>query len=123
MKTNKTDVAEALSLFNNRTFTKRQWEVILKGCGCPKSAHFWTALLEHMAKFQRGYIVTYTLTDMCSESYENVYKTYREINNNYVAKHNQKKKAKAKRVAPMHLAINPDGTISLLSERDNWDNK
>ena len=126
MKTNNTNIVEALSLFNNRTFTKRQWEVILKGCGCPKSAHFWSALLKHMVKYQRGYIVTYTLTDMCSEAYENVYKTYREINNNYVTKHNQKKKAKAKAqrvVTPMSFVVNPDGTVSLFSERDNWDNK
>lgn len=33
-----------LVAFNGLMLTKRQWEIILKGCGCPKSHRFWRAL-------------------------------------------------------------------------------
>ena len=42
--TNQEKVVERLSQFNNLSFTKKQWDIILKGCGCPKSSYFWAAL-------------------------------------------------------------------------------
>lgn len=32
-------VVESLSQFNNLILTKKQWDIIFKGCGMPKSAY------------------------------------------------------------------------------------
>lgn len=67
------DIVEKLSQFNNLSFTKKQWDIILKGCGCPKSTHFWTALCKK--NFQKSHRV-YTLININSESFSIIWEDY-----------------------------------------------
>lgn len=80
---------EALSLFNNLSFTKKQWDIILKGCGCPKSSHFWKALRENNL-IREGLI--YTLVDMDIHSYAVILEQYSALNTKAVMKTYKKKK-------------------------------
>lgn len=89
--TNTQIIAETLSLFNNRSFTKKQWEIIFKGCGCPKSAHFWRALKENNLQ---TYKRMYTLIDLNTESFKKVWDKYCAINRESVKKAYYKNKAK-----------------------------
>lgn len=67
------NIVESLSLFNNMSFTKKQWDIILKGCGCPKSSHFWSALrINNLQKKQR----IYTLIDINNDSFNTVWNNY-----------------------------------------------
>ena len=88
---NQLAVVERLSQFNNKSFTKKQWEIILKGCGCPKSTHFWTALKQNnLVKYQR----VYTLIDMDIHSYAIILDEYLTTNREYVKKSYNKAKAR-----------------------------
>lgn len=88
---NQIAVVERLSQFNNMSFTKKQWEIVLKGCGCPKSAHFWTALKQNnLVKCQR----VYTLIDMDIHSYAIILDEYLTTNREYVKKSYNKAKAR-----------------------------
>lgn len=80
---------ENLSLFNNLSFTKKQWDIILKGCGCPKSTHFWKALRENNL-IREGLI--YTLVDMDIHSYAVILEQYSALNTKAVMKTYKKKK-------------------------------
>lgn len=87
------DIVERLSQFNNLSFTKKQWDIILKGCGCPKSSHFWGALRKHNLVKEHKY---YTLVDIDTKSYERVYTAYSTYNTEAVMKAYNKRKAKEK---------------------------
>lgn len=87
------EIVEKLSQFNNLCFTKKQWDIILKGCGCPKSAHFWTALRNLCMWYSNK---QYYLSDIDSNTMEQVFKSYSEMNCLYAKKSFQKAKAKAK---------------------------
>lgn len=87
---NHKDIVEKLSQFNNMSFTKKQWDTILKGCGCPKSSHFWAALNQHvMTKSSRSF----TLLGFTSESFNEVWKSYSQANVYSVNKCMRKKEA------------------------------
>lgn len=87
------DIVEKLSLFNNLSFTKKQWDIILKGCGCPKANHFWTALRNNnLIKEKR----IYTLIDINNESFECIWEKYCGINKAGAKKSYEKKKAREK---------------------------
>lgn len=90
MMLNQIAAVERLSQFNNMSFTKKQWEIVLKGCGCPKSAHFWTALKNNLVKYQR----VYTLIDMDIHSYAIILDKYLTTNREYVKKSYNKAKAR-----------------------------
>lgn len=91
--TDQQPVVERLSQFNNMSFTKKQWDIILKGCGCPKSSHFWTALKQNnLVKYQR----IYTLVDMDIHSYAIILDQYLTANRAYVKKSYDKAKARKK---------------------------
>lgn len=84
-------IAENLSQFNNRSFTRKQWEIILKGCGCPKSSYFWTALRQNnLVKYNN----IYTLVDMDIHSYAVILEQYSDMNRASVKKAYDKAKAK-----------------------------
>lgn len=85
------DIVERLSLFNNMSFTKKQWEIILIGCGCPKSCHFWMALREYNLIKENK---LYTLIDIDTNSYERVYTAYSTYNTTAVMRSYNKKKAR-----------------------------
>ena len=87
------DIVEKLSQFNNLSFTKKQWDIILKGCGCPKSAYFWMALKEN--NLQRCFRI-YTLLDIDSASFDTIWNKYCELNRASVKKAYIKEKAKKK---------------------------
>ena len=86
-------VVEKLSLFNNLNFTKKQWEIILAGCGCPKSNHFWAALRNNNLVLSNK---MYTLVDMDIHSYAVILEQYNKMNRDYVNKCYKKKKAREK---------------------------
>ena len=89
--TNQEIVVEKLSLFNNMSFTKKQWDIVLKGCGCPKSAHFWTALKQNnLIKESK----LYTLVDMDVHSYAIILDQYCTVNRDAVKKSYAKAKAR-----------------------------
>lgn len=91
--TKQEEAVERLSLFNNLSFTKKQWDTILRGCGCPKSSHFWTALRQNnLVKHNR----TYTLVDMDIHSYAIILDQYLTANKEYVKKSYNKAKARKK---------------------------
>lgn len=88
---NQIAVVERLSQFNNMSFTKKQWEIVLKGCGCPKSAHFWTAFKQNsLIKHKR----IYTLIDMDIHSYAIILDQYLTINRECVKKSYNRTKAR-----------------------------
>ena len=91
--TDQQPVVERLSQFNNMSFTKKQWDIIMKGCGCPKSSHFWTALKQNnLVKYKR----IYTLVDMDIHSYAIILDQYLTANRAYVKKSYDKAKARKK---------------------------
>lgn len=91
---NKTQkIAKNLSQFNNISLTKSQWEIILKGCGCPKSPHLWTALRDNNLSKQ-GRI--YTLIDLNTETFNKVWEVYTLKNREFVKKSYTKAKARQK---------------------------
>ena len=91
--TDQQPIVERLSQFNNMSFTKKQWEIILKGCGCPKSSYFWTALRQNnLVKYKR----IYTLVDMDIHSYAIILDQYLTANRAYVKKSYDKAKARKK---------------------------
>lgn len=91
--TDQQPIVERLSQFNNMSFTKKQWEIILKGCGCPKSSHFWTALRQNnLVKYKR----IYTLVDMDIHSYAIILDQYCTANRASVKKSYDKAKARKK---------------------------
>ena len=85
---------ERLSQFNNLCFTKKQWDIILGGCECPKSTHFWMALRHNNLLIKN--CRRYTLVDVDINSLTKVYNQYKEANNNGVKKHIAKIKARQK---------------------------
>lgn len=87
-------VVERLSQFNNLCFTKKQWDIILEGCGCPKSSHFWMALRHHNLLIRNN--KKYTLVDVDIHSLTNAYNKYKEANSAGVQKHLAKVKARKK---------------------------
>lgn len=89
--TNHQSVVEKLSQFNNMSFTKKQWDIILKGCGCPRSCHFWAALrANNLQRNQR----LYTLIDIDSKSFDIIWADYCKSNRESVKKSYFKVKAK-----------------------------
>lgn len=91
--TNHQDIVERLSLFNNISFTKKQWDIILKGCGCPKSSHFWAALKTY--NLQKNHRM-FTLIDINAESFDEVWTLYCKSNRASVKKSYDKEKARKK---------------------------
>ena len=88
--TQQEQVVERLSWFNNLSFTKKQWDIILKGCGCPKSSHFWAALKRNnLVKYSK----TYTLVDVDIHSYAIIFEEYSTANRTAVKKAYDKAKA------------------------------
>lgn len=87
------EIVDNLSLFNNRTNTKKQWDIIFKGCGCPKSTLFWNALKEkNLEKFK----IAYTLFDINSTTFNDIWERYCVANRAQAKKYYNKAKAKAK---------------------------
>lgn len=91
--TNHQEIAEKLSQFNNLSFTKKQWEIILKGCGCPKSTYLWTALRK---KNLQAKVSMYTLVNMDKKAFEEVWNIYTSLNRAAVKKHYEIKRLKEK---------------------------
>lgn len=88
-----TTIFNNLVLFNNSIATKREWEIILKGCGAPKNTYFWSALREHcLFKYNR----VYKLQDLNLEVFETIWNQYCQNNREKVRKSNDKKKRKTK---------------------------
>lgn len=71
------EVVEKLSQFNNMSFTKKQWEIVLKGCGCPRAPYFWKALKE-TSLIKRSKM--YTLIDMDIHSFAIILDQYQTKN-------------------------------------------
>ena len=89
--TNQEKVVERLSQFNNLSFTKKQWDIILAGCGCPKSSHFWTALKQNnMVKYTK----LFTLVNIDNNSFADILHQYLTVNRENVKKSYDKAKAK-----------------------------
>lgn len=84
-------IVEKLSQFNNMSFTKKQWDIILKGCGCPKSPYFWTALRQNnLIKYQK----IYTLIDIDIHSYAIILDQYCTVNREQAKKSYNRSKAR-----------------------------
>lgn len=82
-------IVEKLSQFNNLCFTKKQWEIIFKGCGCPKSAYFWMAIRD-LCMWKSDKL--YYLSDIDNKSFEQVWQKYSNSNSNSVKKSQKKAK-------------------------------
>lgn len=81
--TDKTAIVEKLSQFNNLSFTKKQWDIILKGCGCPKSCHFWAAFKKHCLYKVK---TIYVFTSIDQKVFNTVYNEYCKKNSEQVKK-------------------------------------
>lgn len=104
-------IVERLSLFNNRSFTRKQWDIVFKGCGCPVHQFFWNAL-------KKGNIIKdawlYRLVDLDMDAYEKAYKEYLKLTREATKKTYAKKKAqrKAREFQGLSFILLPDGTLS-----------
>lgn len=87
-------IVENLALFNNRTFSKVEWQIIFKGCGLPKSSHLWKAFRNNCL-FK--YKTVYTLQGLNEELFNKVYNEYLEVNRKNCNKSYAKKKAREER--------------------------
>lgn len=87
------DIVEKLSLFNNISFTKKQWEIVLKGCGCPKSVFFWNALKENnILKVNKNY----TLININNTTFPTIWERYCTTNRNNGKQYYNRKIARKK---------------------------
>lgn len=93
----KQQTIELLSKFNHRTFKRDQWDIILNGCGCPKTGQFWMALRNICMSKEIcfGNTSTYKL-EATKEDFENVWKEYSDLSSKYTKTYNNKKEAKQK---------------------------
>lgn len=90
-------IVERLSQFNNMSFTKKQWEIILNGCGCPKSCHFWAALRENnLKRLPKRTSREFILVDIDSDTLNTIWEQYCNANRNAVKKAYNKAKARKK---------------------------
>lgn len=87
------DIVEKLSQFNNLSFTKKQWEIILKGCGCPKSTHLWIAFRDNNLQKDNQF---YTLINLDNESFSIIWDKYCQANRAGAKKAFDKAKARRK---------------------------
>lgn len=97
------DIVEKLSQFNNLSFTKKQWEIILKGCGCPKSPLFWAALRDNNMIIDNR---TFTLVDFTEESFDKVYKQYSITNVASATKAQRKRKLRERAIERSKKVVN-----------------
>lgn len=120
MKDNRV-IVEKLSQFNNLSFTKKQWEIILKGCGCPSSSHFWKSLRDNnLTKVQNKY----SLSDVTIDSFAHVWNTYCMSNRSAVKKAYNKaktlKKIEEQRKHPRKITFYEVNGY-LTTEKPNYD--
>lgn len=124
-----------LRLFVPFSATPAQWNVILKGAGCPNSCHFWKAFkticLKEMDENFLGYLSSHTIYMMNPEfnleMFEKAWDEYCTANRASVKKVYYKKKAQKKteqwrqerKALPCYLA--PDGTITINNPNIHWD--
>lgn len=116
--TNNIQIVEKLSQFNNLSFTKKQWEIILKGCGCPKSCFLWRALRANNLVKQSK---IYTLVDINIDSFDIVWNTYCKMNRASVKRVYDKNKARKRceNMKGITFYMLPDGSLTVeLSKRD-----
>ena len=90
---NQSSIVEKLSQFNNMSFTKKQWDIILKGCDCPKSVYFWISL-KNICIVKTNALFTMKLED--TNTLNKVFTMYRDLNRLAVNKYAAKKKAREK---------------------------
>ena len=99
------EISEKLAIFNNISLSKRQWDIILPACGCPKTSHFWTALrkLGFMRKEKHN---CYTLIDMNLEALNNTWELYLTYNRYNVNKSHKKKVIRAAmKLKPVNITL------------------
>lgn len=116
--TDKEKMVERLSIFNHRSFTKKQWDIILEGCGCPKSAYFWNALKKNNLIKDT---ILYRLVGLNSETFGKIYEDYCKVNRANNSRHTARKKAqeKCRSFKGMTLFMASDGSLhSSIPERD-----
>lgn len=100
------NIVEKLSQFNNLSFTRKQWDIILKGCGCPRSNYFWIAMKTYVLE-REGNLRLFTLHDLNNEVFTLVWNLYCELNRDSVKKayHNKKAKERAKEKASVNITF------------------
>lgn len=89
---NITEIADKLSLFNNITMSLTQWNIVLKGCGCPNAGYLKQVLRERVLKKTTN---GYTLTGINQESFAHIWEEYCTRNRASVQKVYDRAKAKA----------------------------
>lgn len=89
------DIVEKLSQFNNMSFTKKQWDIILGICGCPKSPNFWKALRQWNLRTRDNN--TYTLVNIDNNSFNTIWNNYCISNKRGMPKAEAKKRAQKRR--------------------------
>ena len=91
--TNQETIVEKLSQINNVSITKKQWDIVLKGCSCPKSTYFWAALRQNNLIKNNN---IYTLVDIDYCSFLIIWEQYCINNRESVKRAYYKAKAKEK---------------------------
>lgn len=92
----KKDYQESISKllqFNNCSFTKKQWNIILNGCNCPKSAAFWMIFKNNCEILDNN---KYLLLNANEEKLQQIFQSYLEVSLSYTKKYQDKIKRKAK---------------------------
>lgn len=93
----KQQILENLSLFSNRTFTKKQIDVLLCGCGCPKSMQFWQSLRQNaIEKTSFGSVNVYRFKEITYELFDLIWQDYINTATKYNNTSRQRKEAKMK---------------------------
>ena len=93
METKIKRITESLSQFNNMSFSKKQWNIILKGCEAPKSTKFWLALRRICLQKNE---LQYMLIGISESTMREVWNLYCSMNRASTKKAYYKNKAKKK---------------------------
>ena len=109
----------SLVLFLYRTFTQKQWKIILDGCNCPKSSNFWNAFRKNcLTQYKRG---TFTMEVLDEDIFNNVLNEYRSTANESVKKSNRKKKVRKQMEQYKTITLYQSADGSLTTERPTRD--
>lgn len=89
-------IMKNLMLFNGTIASSREWEIILRGCGCPKNQYFRKALREHaLFMLKRNY---YILDGIDADTFQKIWDDYC-TNNRAGVKKAYDKKRRIERIA------------------------
>lgn len=104
-------ILKNLMLFNNTIASKAEWNIIFRGCGCPKNTYFWKSMRDNdlLHLLRNGF---YTLRNVDPETFQNVWNEYC-VNNRASVKRVYDKKKRLKKIEEYRNNAKPRKFISI----------